>query len=111
MIVIFQLEKLQARLVYFSTSFPSGIDIILHNELRSADLSRRNLEYLGRIDHREVCTFEVACDHIDELFLESHPAQNKALLLGKLLHKGGSAAWDLISWALNDNEVKVRQAV
>lgn len=91
--------------------FPSGIDIILHNELRSADSSRRNFAFKG-LDLLCEAWPEVACDHIDELFLESHPMLRikGAKLLGKLLHKGGSAAWDLISWALNDNEVKVRQA-
>ena len=31
-------------------------------------------------------------------------------LLGKLLTKGGSASWDLISWALNDTDEVVRRS-
>jgi len=91
--------------------FPSGVDIILHNELRSVDAQRRKAAFKG-LDALCEAWPEVACDHIDELFLESHPELRRraSKLLGKLLTKGGSASWDLISWALNDTDEVVRRS-
>ena len=55
---------------------------------------------------------EVACDHIDELFLETDAdlRLKGAKLLGKVLVKAGHIGWDLVSWALNDDDPRVRRA-
>ena len=52
-------------------------------------------------------------DHIDELFLETDAnlRLKGAKLLGKVLAKAGHIGWDLVSWALNDDDARVRQAV
>ncbi len=91
--------------------FPSGVDIIIHNELRSSDKNRSKAAFKG-LDLLCEAWPEVACDHIDELFLEpdAELRTRGAKLLGKILTKGGSAGWDLISWALNDHESSVRRA-
>ncbi len=91
--------------------FPSGVDIIIHNELRSADSNRQKFAFKGLNLLCEAWP-EVACDHIDELFLETQVElrQKGAKLLSKVLTKGGSASWDLISWALNDEDPGVRRA-
>ena len=91
--------------------FPSGVDIIIHNELRSFDTNRSKHAFKGLESLCEAWP-EVACDHIDELFLE--PDANLRLrgakLLGKVLLKSGHIGWDLVSWALNDDDARVRRA-
>ena len=91
--------------------FPSGVDIIIHNELRSYDNNRSKHAFKGLESLCEAWP-EVACDHIDELFLE-HDADLRlrgAKLLGKVLLKSGHIGWDLVSWALNDDDARVRRA-
>ena len=91
--------------------FPSGVDIIIHNELRSLEPSRSKSAFKGLESLCEAWP-EVACDHIDELFLESDAELRLkgAKLLGKVLIKSGHIGWDLVSWALNDDDPRVRRA-
>jgi len=91
--------------------FPSGVDIMIHNELRSYDANRSKHAFKGL---EQLCEAwpEVACDHIDELFLETDAnlRLRGAKLLGKVLLKSGHIGWDLVSWALNDDNAPVRRA-
>lgn len=91
--------------------FPSGVDIIIHNELRSYEANRSKFAFKGLESLCEAWP-EVACDHIDELFLETDAnlRLKGAKLLGKVLAKAGHIGWDLVSWALNDDDARVRQA-
>ena len=91
--------------------FPSGVDIIIHNELRSFEPNRSKFAFKGLELLCEAWP-EVACDHIDELFLETDAnlRLKGAKLLGKVLVKAGHIGWDLVSWALNDDDPRVRRA-
>ena len=91
--------------------FPSGVDIIIHNELRSFEASRSKFAFKGLESLCEAWP-EVACDHIDELFLEADAnlRLKGAKLLSKVLAKSGHIGWDLVSWALNDDDPRVRRA-
>ena len=51
--------------------FPSGVDIIIHNELRSYEASRSKFAFKGLESLCEAWP-EVACDHIDELVRHYH---------------------------------------
>tara|TARA_B100001121_G_scaffold100426_1_gene88995 strand:- start:136 stop:1425 length:1290 start_codon:yes stop_codon:yes gene_type:complete len=91
--------------------FPSGVDIIIHNELRSFEPNRSKSAFKGLESLCEAWP-EVACDHIDELFLETDAdlRLKGAKLLSKVLAKAGHIGWDLVSWALNDDDARVRRA-
>ena len=91
--------------------FPSGVHVILQNELRSYNKQRMDAAWKGLNSLCETWP-EVACDHLDSLFLEEQPIYRRkaANLLRKLLAKGGSVTWDLISWALDDEDVEVRRS-
>ena len=91
--------------------FPSGVDIIIHNELRSFEANRSKSAFKGLESLCEAWP-EVACDHIDELFLETDAnlRLKGAKLLGQVLVKAGHIGWDLVSWALNDDDARVRRA-
>ena len=91
--------------------FPSGVDIIIHNELRSFEANRSKSAFKGLESLCEAWP-EVACDHIDELFLETDAnlRLKGAKLLGRVLVKSGHIGWDLVSWALNDDDARVRRA-
>ncbi|RJU80598.1 MAG: hypothetical protein DWB99_08225 [Candidatus Poseidoniales archaeon] len=90
--------------------FPSGVQVILQNELRSYNKSRMDAAWKGLNSLCETWP-SVACEHIDTLLLEEDPIYRRkaAKLLRKLLSKGGSVTWDLISWALDDEDVEVRR--
>ena len=90
--------------------FPSGVQVILQNELRSFNKGRMDAAWKGLNSLCETWP-SVACDHIDTLLLEEDPMYRRkaAKLLRKLLFKGGSVTWDLISWALDDEDVEVRR--
>ncbi len=91
--------------------FPSGVDIIIHNELRSFEPNRSKSAFKGLESLCEAWP-EVACDHIDELFLETDAnlRLKGAKLLGKVLLKAGHIGWDLVSWALNDDDARIRRS-
>ena len=91
--------------------FPSGVQVILQNELRSYNKQRMEAAWKGLSSLCETWP-EVACYHMDSLFLEEQPIYRRkaANLLRKLLSKGGSVTWDLISWALDDEDIEVRRS-
>ncbi len=90
--------------------FPSAVEIILVNELRSSVAFRQKNAWEALNGLSETWP-EVVCRHIDTLMLEADVECRikAAKLLRKVLRKGGSTAWDLVSWALNDESVEVRR--
>ena len=93
-----------------SPVFPSGVSSILANELRSSVKHRMDAAWAGLSGLCETWP-EVVVDHVDSLLLEEDMQLRKkaTALLKKIVHKGGSPVWDLISWSLNDAEVEVRR--
>ena len=91
-------------------TFPSATDSTLAFELRHEVRQRREAAFSGLGDLCQTWP-EVACDHIDELLQEdSLDLRRKAAgLLRRVLSKGGAAAWDLIGWALDDEDVETRR--
>jgi hypothetical protein len=90
--------------------FPSGIESILVNELRSPIKFRQDNAWDALKGLADTWP-EVVCLHIDGLLLETDKQYRikAAKLLKKVLRKGGSSAWDLVSWALNDESDEVRR--
>lgn len=90
--------------------FPSAVETILVNELRSSVPFRQNNAWEALKGLAETWP-QVVCLHIDSLMLETDVKCRikAAKLLRKVLRKGGSAAWDLVSWALNDESDEVRR--
>jgi hypothetical protein len=90
--------------------FPSGIETILVNELRSPIKFRQDNAWDALKGLADTWP-EVVCLHIDRLLLEPNKEYRikAAKLLRKVLQKGGSSAWDLVSWALNDESIEVRR--
>ena len=93
-----------------SPVFPSGVSSILANELRSPIRHRSDAAWAGLSGLCETWP-EVVVDHVDSLLLEEDMQLRKKAtgLLRKVIKKGDSAVWDLISWSLNDTEVEVRR--
>jgi hypothetical protein len=93
-----------------SPVFPSGVSSILANELRSPVKHRMDAAWAGLSGLCETWP-EVVVDHVDSLLLEEDIQLRKkaTALLKKIVNKGGSPVWDLISWSLNDAEVEVRR--
>lgn len=96
-------------LIECAAFFPSGIESSLLNEVRHIESRRREagwkaLEILS--EHWP----EVAADHIDGLLLEDEHVlrQRAATLIQRILNKSFAAAWDLVSWCLNDEDAQVR---
>lgn len=94
-----------------SPVFPSGVESILANELRSSDRLRSAAAWKGLTGLCDTWP-EVVVDHVDSLLLEEDTMlRTKATkLLRKIVNRGDSAVWDLISWSLNDSAVEVRRA-
>ena len=93
-----------------SPIFPSGVSSILSNELRSPVRNRSDAAWAGLSGLCETWP-EVVVDHVDSLLLEEDMQLRKkaTALLKRIIKKGDSAVWDLISWSLNDVEVEVRR--
>ena len=93
-----------------SPVFPSGVSSILANELRSPVRFRMDAAWAGLSGLCETWP-EVVVDHVDSLLLEDDMELRKkaTALLKKIVNKGDSAVWDLISWSLNDADVEVRR--
>ena len=93
-----------------SPIFPSGVSSILANELRSPVRYRMDAAWAGLSGLCDTWP-EVVVDHVDSLLLEEDMQLRKkaTALLKKIVNKGDSAVWDLISWSLNDAEVEVRR--
>ena len=90
--------------------FPSAVETILGNELRSPFRPRSDAAWKGLNALCETWP-EVVVNHIDTLLLEEDPKLRRkaAGLLRRVLQRGGSSVWDLISWSLNDEDVEVRR--
>lgn len=90
--------------------FPSAVETILINELRSPIKFRQDSAWEALNGLSETWP-EVVCLHIDTIMLEPNVMYRikAAKLLRKVLRKGGSSAWDLVSWSLNDESAEVRR--
>lgn len=90
--------------------FPSAVETILANELRSSHKLRQTAAWRGL---KSLCETwpEVVVHHIDALLLEEDPVfrRKAAGLLRSVVARGGPSVWDLISWSLNDNDAEVRR--
>jgi len=97
-------------LVISAPVFPSAVETILVNELRSTVGFRQNNAWEALKGLSETWP-EVVCVHIDSLMLDGDVKLRikAAKLLRKVMKKGGSSAWDLLSWALNDESDEVRR--
>lgn len=93
-----------------SPIFPSAVHSILANELRSTVRYRSDAAWTGLSGLCDTWP-EVVVDHVDSLLLEEEVALRKkaTALLKRIVGKGDSAVWDLISWSLNDADVEVRR--
>jgi hypothetical protein len=90
--------------------FPSAVETILGNELRSPYRERYDAAWKGLNGLCETWP-EVVVNHVDTLLLEEDPKLRRkaAGLLRRVTQRGGSPVWDLISWSLNDEDVEVRR--
>ena len=90
--------------------FPSGVEDSLVNALRSTDsrLSKAAWEGLRVMGDSWP---SVVCVHVDSLLLEDavHLRKEAARLLGRVVARAGHQGWDLVTWALADEEVVVRR--
>ena len=90
--------------------FPSAVETILANELRSSSKPRQTAAWRGL---KSLCETwpEVVVHHIYTLLFEDDPALRRkaAGLLKSVVARGGPSVWDLISWSLNDTDVEVRR--
>lgn len=93
-----------------SPVFPSAVETILGNELRSSQKTRFDAAWAGLNALCETWP-EVVVNHVDTLLLEDDAKLRRkaAGLLRRVVQRGGSPVWDLISWSLNDVDVEVRR--
>ena len=98
-------------LIECAAYFPSGIESSLTNEVRHPNNERRNAGWKALESLAEYWP-EVTADHLDSLLLEDDLSLRRraAKLIQKVLNKSFPAAWDLISWSLNDDDGQVRLA-
>ena len=90
--------------------FPSGCEMMLRRELRHSDNGHRSNAFETlKLAAKEWP--EVGCLHLDELIREddSDLRIRGSMILRTVTAKGGAEAWDLISWSLQDEEVRVRR--
>ena len=91
-------------------TFPSATDSTLAFELRHHVRQRRDAAFAGL---GELCVTwpEVACDHIDEPSPRgfSRPSEKSIRITAQSSLQRGAAAWDLIGWALEDEDVETRR--
>jgi len=90
--------------------FPSATIGTLELELRAEHPARRKEAWRGLSSLCEIWV-EVACDHLDLLLQEDEVElrRSAASLIRKILRKGGAASWDILGWALEDEDNIVRQ--
>ncbi len=90
--------------------FPSGCEEILRRELRDKRKDRRDSAFEAlKLTAKEWP--EVGCLHLDEIIREDDVDLRirGSLILRTVAPKGGAEAWDLITWSLQDEEVRVRR--
>ena len=90
--------------------FPSGVEDSLVNALRSSDTRLSKAAWEGLRVMGESWP-SVVCVHVDSLLLEDavHLRKEAARLLGRVVARAGHQGWDLVTWALADEEVVVRR--
>jgi|TARA_B100000959_G_scaffold256337_1_gene289421 hypothetical protein len=90
--------------------FPSGCEGILRRELRDARKEHRDSAF-DALKKAAKQWPEVGCLHLDELIREDEEDLRirGSMILRTIASKGGAEAWDLISWSLQDEEVRVRR--
>jgi hypothetical protein len=90
--------------------FPSATESTLANELRHNLKIRCDEAWRGLSGLCETWP-EVAGDHIDELLLEDDVELRRkaAALLRKIIHKKDAMVWDLVGWAMADEDAITRR--
>lgn len=90
--------------------FPSGVEDTLVNALRSQDKRLSKAAWEGLRVMGESWP-SVVCLHVDSLLLEDNPNLRKeaARVLQRVVARAGHQGWDLVTWALADEEVIVRR--
>ena len=93
-------------------TFPSGVRSSLINELRSSDKYRSTCAWKG-LEALAHTWPDVVAEHVDSIFLEDDlELRRKATkLLNSIVSRNTPAIWDLVSWALNDEDVVVRRTI
>lgn len=90
--------------------FPSGCEEMIRRELRDQRKAHRDNAFEAlKLTAREWP--EVGCLHLDEIIREGDVDLRirGSLILRTVASKGGAEAWDLITWSLQDEEVRVRR--
>ena len=90
--------------------FPSGCEEMIRRELRDERKGNRDNAFETlKLTAREWP--EVGCLHLDEIIREKDVDLRirGSLILRTVASKGGAEAWDLITWSLQDEEVRVRR--
>ena len=90
--------------------FPSGCEEMIRRELRDQRKEHRENAFEAlKLTAREWP--EVGCLHLDEIIREGDVDLRirGSLILRTIASKGGAEAWDLITWSLQDEEVRVRR--
>lgn len=90
--------------------FPSGVENILVNALRSRDPALARAAWQGLRAMGDTWP-GVVCVHVDSLLLEDDEGlrRDASKALQKVVASAGHEAWDLVSWALADEDVEVRR--
>ncbi len=103
-------EQAMACLRLVAPLFPSGCEEIIRRELRDERKEHRaNAFTTLNLAAKEWP--EVGCLHLDEIIREDDEdlRVRGSAILRTIATKGGAEAWDLISWSLLDEEVRVRR--
>jgi hypothetical protein len=103
-------EEARACLKKVAPLFPSGCEEIIRRELRDDRKEHRDNAFASlQLASRQWP--EVGCLHLDELIREEEDDLRirGSKILRTITAKGGAEAWDLISWSLQDEEVRVRR--
>ena len=90
--------------------FPSGCEDIIRRELRDQRKNHRDNAFEA-LKLTSIEWPEVGCLHLDEIIREKDVDLRirGSLILRTVASKGGAEAWDLITWSLQDEEVRVRR--
>ena len=103
-------EEAMGCLKKISPLFPSGCEEMIRRELRDQRKAHRDNAFEAlKLTAREWP--EVGCLHLDEIIREGDVdlRVRGSLILRTVASKGGAEAWDLITWSLQDEEVRVRR--
>tara|TARA_B100000686_G_scaffold355177_1_gene470700 strand:- start:3430 stop:4665 length:1236 start_codon:yes stop_codon:yes gene_type:complete len=103
-------EEAMACLRKVAPMFPSGCEELLRRELRDDRKEHRDNAF-ATLNLAAKEWPEVGCLHLDEIIREDDDdlRVRGSKVLRTIASKGGAEAWDLISWSLLDQEVRVRR--